>query len=112
MRSMKPTMANILAELAPRDDTEQSDDLVRTESLCIERIVSHGHASPPGFWYDQDAAEWVVVIEGSARLQIEGEPAPRLLERGDWIDLPAHCRHRLEWTDPSRPTIWLAVHYR
>jgi len=77
----------------------------------VERIVSHGQASPPGFWYDQDEAEFVAVIAGHARLRIDGEAEPRALAAGDWIVLPPHCRHRVEWTDPLVPTVWLAVFY-
>ena len=78
----------------------------------IERIVSTGQASPPGFWYDQDWGEWVVLLSGAARLRFADEDEPRYLGPGDWVDIPAHCRHRVEWTDPDQPTVWLAVHYR
>ncbi|HEY6434435.1 MAG TPA: cupin domain-containing protein, partial [Acetobacteraceae bacterium] len=74
------------------------------------RIVSTGQASPPGFWYDQDWDEWVVLLAGSAGLQIEHEPAVRALHQGDYVAIPAHIRHRVEWTAPDQPTIWLAVH--
>ncbi len=76
----------------------------------VERIVSQGQASPPGFWYDQAWTEWVVVLSGAAELLIEGETAPRLLRPGDFLEIPAHVRHRVAWTDPNRPTLWLAVH--
>ncbi len=76
----------------------------------IERIVSTGQASPPGFWYDQDHAEWVVLLSGSAGLWIEDEDAPRILRPGSYVEIPAHARHRVEWTDTDRPTVWLAVH--
>jgi cupin 2 domain-containing protein len=82
--------------------------LVQERGVRIERIVSRGHASPPGFWYDQDQAETVFVVAGAARLEIEGEPE-RTLGAGDWVDLPAHLRHRVSWTAPDRETIWLAV---
>lgn len=74
----------------------------------IERIVSRGHVSPPGFWYEQDEDEWVMVVVGAARLEIEGEGEIEL-GAGDWIDLPRRLRHRVAWTDPDRETIWLAV---
>lgn len=77
----------------------------------VERIVSHGQASPPGFWYDQEEAEFVAVIAGRARLRIEGEAAAREMGAGDWIVLPPRCRHRVDWTDPDQPTVWLAVFY-
>jgi cupin 2 domain-containing protein len=77
----------------------------------IERIVSHGQASPERFWYDQDEAEFVLVLEGSARLAFaDGEVMS--LEPGNWIEIAPHRRHRVEWTNPDRPTVWLAVFYR
>ncbi|HEX8987423.1 MAG TPA: cupin domain-containing protein [Rhodocyclaceae bacterium] len=86
--------------------------LLDRPGVRVERIVSTGQASPPGFWYDQPEGEWVLVVAGEARLQIEGEAQPRTLKAGDWIELPAHCRHRVEWTTPAEPTVWLAIHYR
>nr|WP_281932788.1 cupin domain-containing protein [Methylocystis iwaonis] len=76
----------------------------------IERIVSTGQASPPGFWYDQEQTEWVILLSGSAGLVFEGEDAPRILRPGDYVEIPAHLRHRIEWTDVAEPTVWLAVH--
>jgi cupin 2 domain-containing protein len=85
--------------------------LVDTASVRIERIVSTGQATPPGQWLEQDRAEWVLVLEGAARLRFESQPAPVEMARGDWVEIPARARHRVEWTDPDRPTVWLAVHY-
>jgi cupin 2 domain-containing protein len=85
--------------------------LLGTPARRIERIVSTGQASPPGFWYDQDRDEWVVVLSGAAGLLVEGENAPRAFRPGDHVHLPAHCRHRVEWTDGAGPTVWLAVHF-
>lgn len=102
---------NLLAEVPDKLDAEQTRSLGGDRRTRIERIVSTGQASPPGFWYDQDHAELVVVMAGAALVRIAGESAPRRLEAGDWIDIPAHCRHRVEWTDPASPTIWLAIHY-
>lgn len=105
-------IANILADLPDAHAAELVASLLATPAVRIERIVSHGQASPPGFWYDQDEGEWVVVLRGAARLRIDGEPAPRQLGPGDAVDLPAHRRHRIDWTDPAQPTVWLAVFYR
>jgi cupin 2 domain-containing protein len=103
---------NLFAEL-PHDRTdEQTTELVATANVRIERIVSHGQASPPGFWYDQDWAEWVIVLTGSAGLLCEGDAAARTLRPGDYVHIPAHRRHRVEWTDPTHDTVWLAVHHR
>ncbi|MBU6529261.1 cupin domain-containing protein (plasmid) [Methylocystis sp. MJC1] len=76
----------------------------------IERIVSTGQASPLGFWYDQEQTEWVVLLSGSAGLMFEGEDALHILRSGSYVEIPAHLRHRVEWTDAAEPTVWLAVH--
>jgi len=75
----------------------------------LKRIVSHGHASPEGFRYDQEQHEFVVLLQGAARLRFEDEVID--MKPGSFTDIPAHRRHRVEWTDPSQPTIWLAVFY-
>ena len=83
-----------------------------TGGLRIERIVSQGQSSPEGFWYDQDEHEWVVVIEGRAVVQFEGEAEAIELQRGSYLNIPARARHRVVWTDPDQKTVWLAIHYR
>ena len=98
------------------DEEKRDEELLTTLAERpggrIERIVSTGQASPPGFWYDQDWGEWVVLLSGAARLHFADEAEARRLAPGDWVDIPAHCRHRVEWTDPDQPTVWLAVHSR
>ena len=76
----------------------------------IERIVSTGQSMPEGHWYDDDTDEWVLLVSGEARLRIEGESEDRALRSGDWVFLPAHCRHRVTWTSIDPPAIWVAVH--
>jgi cupin 2 domain-containing protein len=102
---------NLFTDISPKAADEQFTDLLRAPAVRIERIVSRGHASPPGFWCDQDQAEWVLVVEGAAILAFEHDPEPVRLEAGDYVLIPAHARHRVEWSDPDRPTIWLAVHH-
>jgi cupin 2 domain-containing protein len=87
------------------------ETLCETERVKIERIVSSGHASPDGFWYDQEDNEFVLVVKGSAGLRIENKDAIVALKAGDYYIIGAHVRHRVEWTDASCETIWLAVHY-
>lgn len=105
-----PTDITNLLESVP---SNLSDELVQTivssSNMRIERIISHGHASPPGFWYDQEWRECVLVLSGRARLRLEGDE-PLELRPGAWVDIPAHRRHRVEWTDPDQPTVWLAIH--
>jgi cupin 2 domain-containing protein len=81
-------------------------------STRVERIVSKGQSSPEGFWYDQAEDELVILLQGQAKLLIEGEKAPRLLSEGDHLLIPAHCRHRVDWTQPCRETVWLAIFSR
>jgi cupin 2 domain-containing protein len=103
---------NVFANLPRRLPEEESTILAERAGAYVERIVSTGQASPSGFWFDQDWAEWVIVLEGAAGLRIEGEDAPRRLGPGDYLELPPHVRHRVEWTDMDRPTVWLAVHWK
>jgi len=104
-----PPVSNILSpDIAP-DPGETVDTLLSGDGIRLERIVSYGHASPAGFWYDQAEAEWVMVVTGRARLTIEGETDDRELGPGDTLFLPAHCRHRVAWTAPDQATVWLAL---
>lgn len=99
----------LLAALPDATAGEVVDVVLKARGLRLERIVSYGQASPEGFWYDQPEAEWVMVLMGAARLVIEGETVERELGPGDAVYLPAHCRHRVAWTDPGQPTVWLAL---
>jgi cupin 2 domain-containing protein len=101
---------NLFADIPADLPEELIQPLLSTPGLRIERIVSLGQRSPEGFWYDQGTPEWVVLVKGAARLRFEGEE-PIELRPGAFVNIPAHRRHRVEWTDPLEPTIWLAVHY-
>ncbi len=103
---------NLFAALPDAGAAEAVDTVLERPGVRVERIVSAGQASPPGFWYDQDEGEWVVLLSGAARLRLEGEVEARMLGPGDCLDIAPHCRHRVEWTDPAVPTVWLAVFYR
>lgn len=102
-------MTNLFAELPGRLPEELFETLLTGTKVRIERIVSHGHASPAGFWYDQDQHEWVVVLKGAATVKFEDRSLE--LRPGDFVNISAHQKHRVEWTTPDEPTIWLAVHY-
>ncbi|HAP31879.1 MAG TPA: cupin [Firmicutes bacterium] len=78
--------------------------------LLIERIISTGQASPPGFWYDQAQNEWVLLLQGSAVLEWDNGRS-MTLQHGDWLFIPAHARHRVAWTSKEPPCIWLAIHF-
>lgn len=103
-------MNNLFSNIPDHLPDELLETLLDADSVRIERIVSHGHASPEGFWYDQEQHEWVVVLKGAAGLRFEDD---KLVEMGtgDFVNIPAHKRHRVEWTTPEEPTVWLAVHY-
>ena len=105
-------MASIFADL-PRSAAadEQISELLNRRGLRIERIVSTGQCSPPGFWYDQPDGEWVLLLRGAARLRFADETEARELRPGDFVDIAPHRRHRVDWTDPELPTVWLAIHY-
>ena len=103
---------NLLRDVPDATAGEITETLVAAPGTRVERIVSLGQASPPGFWYDQDEAEWVLLLAGAARLRFADETDARLLGPGDHLHIAAHRRHRVEWTDPATPTIWLAVFYR
>lgn len=102
-------MTNIFDDIPQHMPKEVVQTLLQAADVRIERIVSHGHASPADFWYDQPQAEWVIVLKGAARLQFED----RMVEMrpGDFINIPAFKKHRVDWTTPDEPTVWLGVRY-
>ncbi|MCC7182366.1 MAG: cupin domain-containing protein [Rhodocyclaceae bacterium] len=106
-----PSMSNLFAGI-PADLTAECFDLLAAApAVRIERIVSRGQATPDGEWYEEESNEWVLLVQGAARL-VFGDGHEWALGPGDWIDIPAHQKHRVTWTDPEQDTIWLAVHYR
>ncbi len=109
---MTPPLAagNLFVDLPEALAAERFEALLDRPGVRLERIVSTGQATPPGEWYDQSRAEWVVVLRGAAAIRFEGEPAVRLLGPGDHLLIPRRCRHRVEWTAPDQPTVWLALH--
>jgi cupin 2 domain-containing protein len=109
---MLPTQLGNIFERIPRLLEEESfADLLVSGHVRIERIVSHGHASAEGFWYEQEEAEWVIVLQGAARIRFEDRDQLLEMKTGDFINIPARQRHRVEWTTPDSPTVWLAVFY-
>jgi cupin 2 domain-containing protein len=97
---------NLFANLPELSSSEQFLSLFENPFVKIQRIVSESHSSPPGFWYDQDEDEWVIVVRGKATLEFEGGDLVRMQE-GDYVTIPRHVRHRVQQTDSK--TIWLAV---
>jgi cupin 2 domain-containing protein len=103
-------LGNLFAALPATPEREAFETLLEHRGAKIERIVSTGQASAPGFWYDEPRAEWVAVLAGRARLRFADEPEARELGPGDFVMIDAHRRHRVDWTDPAAATVWLAVH--
>jgi cupin 2 domain-containing protein len=106
----KPT--NLMSFTPTPGHGESVRTLFDSPEVRIETIVSHGHSSPEGFYYDQTEDEWVLLVSGRAALGFEGQADPVELGPGDCILLPAHCRHRVKWTEPGIDTVWLAVYRR
>lgn len=103
--------ANLYQRIPHELGHELTEDLLRRENVRIERIVSHGHSSPPDFWCDQNENEWVILLAGAARLRFERGGEVIELSPGDYLNIPAGARHRVDWTEPEQDTIWLAVFY-
>lgn len=104
-------MNNLYDDIPAKLPQEVFTDLLTAGSVRIERILSHGQTSPASDWYDQDEHEWVLVLQGKGELTFENGDCVRL-SAGDYLNIPAHTRHRVSWTDPEQTTIWLAVFYR
>ncbi|MCI0654777.1 MAG: cupin domain-containing protein [Methylococcaceae bacterium] len=103
---------NIYSPIATEKDREAFEILLQTDSFRLERILSECHATPAGECYDQPEDEWVILLRGSAGLTMEGEPAEIVLNPGNHILIPAHQKHRVEWTSATEKTCWLALHFK
>jgi len=104
-------MENLYDDVPLRLPDELVTVLARSPHVRIERIISTGQASPAGFWYDQDEHEWVAVLRGEARLYFENGER-KVMKPGAHVLIPAHTRHRVEWTTPAEPTVWLVVFFQ
>ncbi|MCX7097590.1 MAG: cupin domain-containing protein [Methylococcales bacterium] len=107
---MKPSASNLFANIPDHLPNELFTNLFIQDNIQIERIVSKGHITPMGQWYDQARDEWVILLQGEASLRFEDSPDLVTLSAGDYVLIPAHVRHRVEWTLPDFNTIWLAIH--
>jgi len=104
------SLNNIFKAIPKNLEAEVFERLVDSDGVRIERIVSKGHKSPESGWYDQDQNEWVMVLRGKAKLSFE-DGSTITMKEGDYINIQAHRKHKVEWTHPTIETIWLAVHY-
>ena len=103
---------NIYSDIPYELPEELVEVISESQGVRIERIISRGHRSPEGFWYDQEENEFVLLVSGEAKLLFEKENEEVCLEAGDYLVIPAHKRHRVVWTAPDRETVWLAVHFK
>lgn len=110
-RECSVTPRNLLHPRPSATTAEVFETLLSIPNGRLERIVSHGQSSPPGFWYDQPENEWVLILRGAARLGWEQGP-PTELTPGDCVLIPAGTKHRVEWTTPDEPTVWLALFFQ
>ena len=104
-------MRNVFKDLPQDQDREVFTEMLRTDQLRVERIVSSGQSSPEQGWYDQAENEWVLVLSGSATLEIDKKGAVHMTA-GDYLHIPAHHKHRVTHTSTDEVTIWLAIFYR
>jgi len=100
---------NIFMGIPEHLNIEIIEILQQSEHVKIERIVSTGQTSPETGWYDQPQNEWVIVLKGEAVIAFEKKEVA--LKSGDYINIPAHVKHRVNWTHPRKETVWLAVYY-
>jgi cupin 2 domain-containing protein len=109
---MTVDIKNIFSGIKNRSPEEIFETIIRTNQFKIERIISGGQSTNKGKWYDQDEDEWVILLRGSASLLFKSSNKEIIMKPGDYVNIPAHQKHRVEWTDANEETIWLAVHYR
>lgn len=102
---------NLFDDVPQQLADEEFKNLVVADNTRVERIISHGHSSPQTGWYDQEQNEWVMVVQGHAKLRFEKDNQLIELKPGMHLDIKAHVKHKVEWTTPDEPTIWLAVFY-
>ncbi len=103
------TQANIFENIPTDLSEEVFEKILSTSDFTLERIISHGHTSPKEGWYIQKKSEWVIVLEGEAILSFQDKDIR--LKKGEYINIPAGTKHKVSWTKPDSPTIWLALHY-
>jgi cupin 2 domain-containing protein len=104
---MKQNLFDQIPEKAPK---ELFTELLSANNVRIERIVSFGQVSPNGFWYEQAENEWVLLLEGSAQILFDDRLVD--LAPGDYLNIQAGERHRVEKTATNGRTVWLAVFYK
>ena len=103
--------SSIFSNIPVSTTEEIFETLLKTDHVKLERIISLGQATLRGEWFDQNDNEWVILLSGSAGLLFEDDKEVCVMNPGDYVHIPAHTRHRVEWTDANQETVWLALHY-
>ena len=103
-------LSNIFDNILPYCDKEIFDTLLQNQNIKIERIISYGQTSPAGFWYDQEENEFVLLLDGEAKIEFEDKNVT--LKKGDYLLIPKHKKHRVSYTLPNKSTVWLAIFYK
>lgn len=103
-------MRNIFDDIPTNIDDEVFTELACSNSVTIERIVSNGQASPESGWFDQEKNEWVIVLSGEAEIAFEDNNSVKL-SAGNYLNIPAHQKHKVLRTSDEVQTVWLAIHY-
>ena len=85
---------------------ERFDQLLKCRNVVVERIVTASYREHVA--YDQEQDEWIMLMQGTARLDLDGKQVS--LTTGDSLFIPAHTPHRIVWTSEEPPCLWLAVH--
>lgn len=106
-----PVINNLFEKYPSNLEEESFEDFLNNEHFRLERIVSEGHTTPEGTWLCEDFDEWVVLLKGSAKLMFQDDRVIKKMNPGDYCIIPAGLKHRVEWTDPAKKTVWLALHY-
>lgn len=104
-------VANIFSDIPRQRQEELFQTLLQRDNIRIERIVSAGHITPAGLWYDQAWDEWVILLQGQAIVRYAVDDRDISLQAGDYLFIPAHTKHRVDWTLPDSNSVWLAIHF-
>ena len=106
---MPERVRNLYQDIPVKLVDEMLETLHEDMDVRIERIVSRGHSSPSGFWYEQNEDEWVLLLKGNAVLEFAGGRTAALGE-GDSILIQAGEKHRVAATSSEPACVWLCVY--
>ncbi|VAW70939.1 hypothetical protein MNBD_GAMMA09-3926 [hydrothermal vent metagenome] len=104
-------LKSIFESIPDNISSEIFEPLIQNKNITIERIISKGHSSPESGWHNQSKNEWVIVLQGEAKIVFDDPATEVYLKSGSYLNIPAHTKHKVSWTSPGIETIWLAIHY-